>query len=191
MCHRDAGTVLIAVLSVTPAAMAGVTEFEDRAAWEAAVGAFTTITFTEIPVNQFVTTQYAHLGVTFTDGNDYTDASSAYVNDGFGLDGYPNSPISLSLATPQSWIAVDFPGFVQLELFRSGTLIFASSAFGVGGVGNFGGVLSNEAFDAVRITNPFVPDLVTIDDLHFGVPAPGGLALLAVSGAWTRRRRIS
>jgi hypothetical protein len=185
MQHHTVSALALAALATGPAT-AGVTEFHDRASWQAAVGDFMTITFTEIPVNVFVTDQYAHLGVIFTDGNDYTDASSVYVNDGFGMDGYPGGAINISFTTPQSWLAFDFPGFVQVEMFRNGRSVHITNWFGVGGVGNFGGLVSSEPFDAVRMFDPFDP-IVLIDDLHFGVPAPGALVLIGVAALAPRR----
>ncbi|MCH8150794.1 MAG: hypothetical protein IH830_00290 [Planctomycetes bacterium] len=167
----------------------GFIEFTDKEEWIAAVGRFTTIGFTGFPDGTFITDQYADLGILFTDGNDNIFLSdNGFPNDGAGLFGGGFTPIAVSFDTPQAWIAVDFPGDVQFELFREGVLIYTSSEFGIGGVGNFAGLVSSEFFDAAVILDP-VDQSVFIDDLHFGVPAPGGLGLLAVAALLPRRRR--
>ena len=165
---------------------AGVTEFIDRAEWEGAVGEFTTIDFTGFPEFTIITDQYQDLGVTFTDGNDVTFFTPSFVNDDWGLVG--NGDIHLSFERPQVWIGVDFPGSIRVLLFSGGELIHFSSIFAADPVGGFGGLVSSELFDAAVILDPF-DDLVFIDDLHFGVPAPPSLALLALGAAWFGRRR--
>ncbi len=166
---------------------AGVLEFTDRAEWEAAAGRFATTDFTGFGVT-IITDQYQDLGVLFTDGNDASRFSpGTFLNDDWGLNG--NGEIHLSFDTPQSWIAVDFPGFLRILLFSGDKLIYFSSIFAEpGGVGGFGGLVSSELFDSAILTDPG-DDLVFIDDLHFGVPAPGTLSLLAVAAFWHSRRR--
>ncbi len=179
-------TALLTSLSVG-SAYGGVMEFTDKVAWITAVGQFTTIDFTGFPDGTFITEQYAHLGIHFTDGNDSIDVSGAHVNDGFGLDGNPS--MHLSFDNPQLWLAVDYPGSVQIDLF-SGNELIHSALFVGAGVGFFAGLLSTELFDTVVISDPIVPDAF-IDDLHFGVPSPGVIALLALGGLHYRRRRDS
>ncbi len=81
---------------------------------------------------------------------------------------------------------MDFPGLMRIELYDQGRLIYTSSNFLPGGVGNFAGLLSDAPFDAAVLIDPLGE--AEIDDLHFGVPAPGALPLLAL-GALTQRRR--
>ncbi len=95
----------------------------------------------------------------------------------------------LSFDSQQLWLAVDYPGAVQIDLF-SGNIPLHSSVFITGGQGNFAGVISIELFDTVVISDPEIGD-VFIDDLHFGVPSPGVIALLALGGLRGRRRRDS
>ena len=170
-------------------AHAGVTEFTDRAEWEAAAGQFSSIDFTGFPKFTIITDQYQGLGVTFSDGTDAIRFSNAFPNDNWGLDG--NDDIHLSFERPQAWIGVDFPGFLRIFLFSADELIHVSSVFAEpGGVGGFGGLLSSEPFDSAILTDPG-DDAVFIDDLHFGVPSPAGLMLFALVGIWPRRRRRS
>ena len=87
---------------------------------------------------------------------------------------------------------MEFPGNVRFQLFSNEELIYTSSVFGLEPTGNFAGLLSTETFDAAVILDPF-DEFVFIDDLHFGVPAPGTLWLLAflgLSSASGRRRRF-
>ena len=162
-----------------------VEEFTNKDEWIAAVGPFTTIDFTGFPQGTFITDQYADLGILFTDGNDSIAFAGSFINDGVGLDGNGNT--SLIFDTPQAWIGVDFPGFLSIELYSEGRLFFTSNLWG-GGVGNFLGLISSELFDAALLIDPLGRD-AEIDDLHFGVPAPGALWLIAVAALLPRRRR--
>lgn len=179
-------TALATSAAVTPA-RGGVFEFTDKDAWIAAVGGFTTVDFVGFPSGTFITEQYAGLGIHFTDGNDSIPPFGpiSFPNDGWDLDG--NGDINVSFDSPQLWIAVDYPGFMQFELFWQDQLVYTSSLFLPGGIGNFAGLLSNDLFDAARIIDP--GGQAEIDDLHFGVPSPGVIAFLALGGLRERRRR--
>ncbi|MCH8164454.1 MAG: hypothetical protein IH889_02490 [Planctomycetes bacterium] len=164
---------------------AGIVEFFDYEEWQAAVGRFETIPFTGFPQGTFITDQYADLGILFTDGNDSIAFAGSFINDGVGLDG--NGNISMSFDTPQAWIGVDFPGFLSIELFSAGKLIHTAE-FGSAGVGNFGGLISSKLFDAAVLIDPLGRD-AEIDDLHFGIPAPPTLALVALASLFSARSR--
>ena len=75
----------------------------------------------------------------------------------------------------------------DFELFFLGQPIYSGN-FPGGGHGNFAGVLSSQPFDEVVISD-WLDDQVTLDDLHFGVPAPGAWALLILGGLGRQRRR--
>jgi hypothetical protein len=178
----------LALVAVT-CARADVIEFTDRDEWIAAAGSFTTIDFTGFPHGTPITDQYADLGVMFTGGLEHIFFSSAFLNDGVGL--VSNfADIQAEFATPQFWIAVDFPGILQFELYSGGQLIYTSSDFGVGGPGNFAGLVATEPFDRANILDP-TGGTIGIDDLHFGPPIPGppAFALLGIAGLHLRRQR--
>ncbi len=159
----------LTLMLVSAPASADVLEFTDKDEWIKAVGEFTTIDFTGFPEGTFITDQYADLGVLFTDGYDIIQFSpTGYPNDKWGLDG--NDTIQLVFHTAQGYMAVDFPGAMQIDLFAAGNLIY-SAVFIPGGVGNFAGVVSTELFDSALLSDPLISG-VHIDDLHFGVPAP-------------------
>ena len=168
---------------------AGVIEFADKSEWEAAVGGFTTIGFNEYPNFTFITDQYADLGIHFTDGDDFIwHMPNAFPNDGFGLgDGYPNE-ITMEFDEPQAWLAIEFPGYKRLELYRDGQLFHSTPLYGGSAARFFLGVVSDQLFDKVMIL-PLPGGTADIDDLHFGVPAPGALALLALAVSLPARRR--
>lgn len=170
------------------AATGAVTEYTNNVQWQNAAGAFTTITFTELPTDTLVTTQYAPLGVTFTDGSDYTMYTESFVNDQHGLNGALDN-ISLSFSQPMQSIAVDYPGAVKFYLYFQGQLFYESTHFfvlGPSGTGGFAGLISEQPFDSVVIYDSGV----FIDDLHFGpaIPAPAALALMGLAAAFARRR---
>ena len=118
--------LLPALLTVNPA-HSDVTEFIDKDEWIAAVGPFTTIDFTGFPHSTPITDQYADLGVIFTGGTEIIFLSDNLFRDGAGL--FAFGDIAVEFSTPQAWIAVDFPGGVQFELFRDGESIYKSSFF--------------------------------------------------------------
>ncbi len=179
-------TAAVCVVGMAATAQAGVLEFGDKDEWFADVGPVTTIDFTGFENGVFITDQFEELGVLFTDGDDNIAFSCPSLpNDCWGLDG--NEGIHLAFLTPQRWIAVDFPGIVQFELYSEGQLIYTSSLFGAG-VGLFAGLVSTEPFDMARIADPF-DDNVAIDDLHFGVPAPGAIWLFGLAALLPARRR--
>ncbi len=183
--NRILCSVGLTLMLVSASARAGVQEFTDKDEWIDAVGKFTTIDFTGFPEGTWITDQYADLGVLFTDGNDTIQESEVFV-DGHGLRG--SDTITIAFDSPQAYIAVDYPGAMKIELFSEGRLIYTSSNFGGGGAGNFAGILSPDLFDGALLYD-WVLGSVFVDDLHFGVPAPGTLALLALGAFCTRRRR--
>ena len=163
-----------------------VEEFTDKDEWIAAVGDFTTIGFTGFPDGTFITDQYGDLGILFTDGDDTIHMSATYINDGWGLRG--NGIISVAFDTSQAWIGVDFPGFLSIELYSEGRLFFTSNLAGGAGAGNFLGLISSQLFDSAVLIDP-LDGLAFIDDVHFGVPGPGGVFLLALAALCARHRR--
>lgn len=188
-CALMALAVVHAILERS--AYADVIQFDDRTAWETAAGQYTTISFVGFPANTIITTQYAQQGVTFTDGIDLVlTGSNIFPNDGFGLNG-AFATIAVSFSQPMSSIAVDFPGFVRFRLYDGEELLFENvTSFGIGGVGNFGGLVSGRPFDSAVIFDA-TDGFVFIDDLHFGppIPAPAVGALFAAPWLVSRRRR--
>jgi hypothetical protein len=159
--------------------------------WWSAVGDVTTIDFTGHEHFEPLSDQYAHLGVTFS-GTVSAIESSGFINDGWGMRGFMGAWVHFD--QPMNWIAADFPGNLGYELYSGDDLIYTSFEFGVGGTGNFGGLVSSKPFDSVFIWQQpgtdgiFIP---YVDDLHFGalVPAPGALSVVALAILFTRRRR--
>ena len=181
--HLVAGALTAFVVLAAPL-QAEVIEFRDKDEWIAAVGDYTTIDFTGYTHGERITDQYRDLGVLFTDCYVTFDFFwGAYPNDGWGVDG--NSGIHLEFDEPQLWLATDFPGVMQFELYSEGELIYAGLEFGDW----FVGLLSDIAFDEVLIYEDVPGGNVNVDDLHFGVPAPGALPLIAMTFLLNGRRR--
>jgi MYXO-CTERM domain-containing protein len=160
--------------------------------WWDAVGSVTTIDFTGHEHFEPLSDQYAHLGITFS-GTVHFMESGLFINDGWGMRGFMGAWIHFD--NPINWIAADFPGNLGYELYSGDELIYTSFEFGVGGTGNFGGLISSKPFDRVFIWEQpgtdgfFIPH---IDDLHFGafaVPAPGALGVVGLALLVHRRRR--
>ncbi len=183
--------IMSSMVSLTANSVAEVIEYEDKSAWEDAVGDFTTIDFTGFPLGTIITDQYSDLGVIFTDGDDLIYLDEFLFPDGSGLVGsMGEGPITVEFDNPQNWIAVDYPGVVRFELFSSDVLIYTSIWFSGGGQLPFAGLISSDTFDAAVIST--IGYAVTIDDLHFGAAVPGtgsGVLLLLSSALWKKRRR--
>ncbi len=181
-------------LSAAGSATAGVLEFEDKDDWLASIGPLVTVDFSGFKPGTVITDQYADLGVLFVDGfyTIFPFDPISFPNDGWGLDG--NGNITVVFDTPMAYIGVDYAGHMHFELYRDGQLIYASSDFLPGGVGNFAGLLSSEPFDMAVLMDVPAADQAAIDDLHFGPPdcpadldgdgSVGILDLLLLLSAW-------
>lgn len=180
-------TVLI---SSARADVIGYTEFDK---WEKAIGDFTTIDFTGWQASTIITNQYSHLGVTFADGNDWiwNAGEGTFVEDGSGLHGnWLDLHVNIDFDVPQMWFGIDHPGSASIELYSGDDLIDVFHHVD-GGIGFFTGVVSDTPFDRVRLFR-VTGSPVVIDDLHFGIPAPGAVVVLALAGVFgtgSRRRR--
>jgi hypothetical protein len=193
--HRTATIVLTAILAVVCASTlpAEVVEYDEKDQWEAAAGAWSTADFTGFPDNTPIDEQYADLGVHFVDGYDFVLCCDyeTFPQDGAGLDG--NEYVDLVFDAPMYSIAADFPGNLGFDLYFEDEFFYRSSEFGIGGVGNFGGLVSMQPFDRAVLWEYGTYPNVAIDDLHFGppIPAPPAIALLSAALVAARRRRES
>jgi hypothetical protein len=181
--------VVFVLIGTARTGLAAVQQFTNKAQWISAAGSFTTLTFTGFPLNTNITTQYSSLGATFTDGVDLVQfAPDLYLNDGWGLNGAFDST-TIVFSTPMRTIAAEFPGIVQFRLYNQNQLIFISMGFGTSGVGHFGGLVSDQPFDKIIVSDP--TGGLFVDDLHFGpgIPAPSALALFGLAALRGRSRR--
>lgn len=184
------GFVALAGALLSGAAYADIQAFTDKQAWIDAVGDFNTIDFTGFEEGTIITDQYADLGVLFTTGYDEIDFSAdRYPNDNWGLSGNFGST-TLAFDSPQFWFGADYAFGLNIWFFKDDELVLVASFDGQGG-GNFGGIISDETFDGLLLTGDPVICCPFIDDLYFGVPGPGGLAVFIVAGVCTRRRMRS
>jgi len=181
--------IALFVLMMTTVAHGALIEFHDRAEWEAAVGEFTTLDFTRFDQGTTITEQYAELGAVFTSSN-VVLVNEGFLNDGAGIVFADAGTVEFD--QPITYVAADFNGFLHFELFMDGVFVGASVNFGLGGSGNFGGVVSSESFNTVVFTDPFDRTAV-LDDIFFGppIPSPATLALIGLAGLLGHRRRRS
>jgi MYXO-CTERM domain-containing protein len=183
-------TIVIAfIMVVTSVASSSVTTYTNKAAWESAVGSFTTLDFTGGQHGYpFPPDTYAHLGITFAGQQMmyWHGGPGLFPNDEWGIVAN-NHTLWAYFDTPQHAIAADFPGVLGFQLWRDGQLISTNPFF----LAPFAGLISKQPFDAVFLYRAVPSDLVAIDDLHFAsLPAPGALALFGLAALLgTRRRR--
>jgi hypothetical protein len=191
--HHRANIILAACLAAmsTSIVRAEVTEYIDKQDWEAAAGSWSTADFTGFPDNTPIDEQYAYLGVHFVDGYDFVLCCDyqLFPQDGAGLDG--NELIDLIFDVPMYSMAADFPGFLGFDLYFGGEFFYKSSEFGIGGYGNFGGLVSTQPFDRVVIWEYGTHPNVVVDDLHLGppIPTPAGMAVIGALLLASRRRQ--
>ncbi|MCB9778659.1 MAG: hypothetical protein H6742_08870 [Alphaproteobacteria bacterium] len=139
------------------------TEYTTESSWVTAFGgSYTEIGFAELGSGVTVTTQYEDDGLEFTDGNDATLAYSS-VADGMLLNG--NGRIYIEFASPIDALLVEFAGGLVITAYdASDTVVYTSSNFGGGGLGLFGGIISDTPFVKVELKD-YVDDRVFIDNL--------------------------
>lgn len=184
-------TILIAMaltIALARSATADVSTFDDFGLWQAAAGEFTTITFTEFTPD-LVTDQYAELGVLFTDGNDLNiPGPTGFPLDGWGLWGGGDDTITIEFSQLNYSLAMHYPGGVAVQLYLEGAPLGEVIDAPTSGYNNFLGLVSNIGFDRALIFDP--DGGLFIDNLYFGppIPAPAGLALLALAACGGRRR---
>ena len=187
--HQTSAIALAMCVSTVCTSMlrADIVEYRDKEEWEAAAGSWSTADFRGFPDNTPIDEQYAYLGVHFVDGYDFVVLGDGFLNDGAGLDG--NELVDLVFDVPMYSIAADFPGFLGFDLYFEGEFFYKSSEFGVGGYGNFGGLVSTEPFDRAVLWEYGQYPSVFVDDLHFGPPIPAPSALCIVSAALLAARQ--
>ena len=166
---------------------ATVTVITNKPQWISAIGTHSRIGFDEYPPDINITTQYASLGVTFTDGDDVTDYNPVYLDD-HGLISDP-AHFRMEYSIPVRGLAIELPGIMSFTLYDHGTLVYSSGVV-VGEFTPFYGVISTTAFDEVIVIDP-TGVVLNIDNLYFGpaVPAPGALLILLCGFASQSTRR--
>jgi hypothetical protein len=189
MMHSYYMILLLTFLALpSQCAEATVIPYTNKASWQSAAGAYTTIDFTGYPDGTIIADLYAPLGIHFTDGIDQIwNNGNAFPNDAWGLNGAFDST-TVEFDVPIHSIAIDFPGIARIKLYSEGRLIYTSPEF-AGIVGVFGGLISTEPFDKAVLYDPFGGFFV--DTLYFGppIPVPGALAILGLAGLMCSQKR--
>jgi hypothetical protein len=156
--------------------------------WKTALGSVTTIGFSEYSKGTGIFDQYIDEGVLFPDEDCFVIEADFFPIDGHGLhSSVSTGRILVSFTTPQYGIASHFPGDNWVTLFSGGELLYEGLPWGP--PDTFIGYISDRPFDSATITTPATVQVVTIDNLYFGVPGPGALPLLALAGLLRRTRR--
>jgi hypothetical protein len=179
----------VPILACTSIGNASFTTYTNFDAWKSAAGnTYTTLDFV-FPQPVLLTTQYIGLGVLFPEGEEVAHTLPAsYPLDGWGVKGAPlaDNDIHIQFATPQKWIAAHYPGKVSYQLISNGAVIFTSLPFSAPGANDFYGVVSELEFDEVKLINP--SGELYVDNVYFGIPTPGALAVLGLGIVSPRRR---
>lgn len=186
--HRFIPLLFICSVSCAQQACAAVEIFFDFTEWQNALTSVTTIGFTGFPDGTGITNQYEQEGVVFAPPPSFVlNGFDTFPNDGAGLHGSSFSDqIVANFLEPQYGIAFHFPGTLQIQLSFQNQFVFLSDELGGAGIGHFVGFVLDTPFDGAVVTDPL--SVVVIDDLHFGVPAPGVLPLLALAEVMGKRR---
>ncbi|MFK7959063.1 MAG: hypothetical protein AB8G96_00935 [Phycisphaerales bacterium] len=199
-CRPLQSAALATFLLITPAATATVIEYspldEAELAWEAAVGDWQTIDFTDLEEGDILTDQYREeFGVVFETApfSSVVNEASGFLHDGFGFTittiNFPNLGGIITFETPMQAIAIDHPGTFFVKLTLADGTVFESFP-GLGGLDRFSGWTSD-----VPIVQAEFGDFdgsFNVDDLRLvPVPGPASIAVLGVAAAMGPRRRRS
>ncbi len=189
-----------AALVATQLASATITTFtNDQAGWESAAGQFTTVDFVEdAPAAPVLFDHFVDSGV-LLHRTGFFDRAVPYwyrfTNESQGAGQHLHDAGGLSSADPQAFrFLIQIHAFAYLPLTNDGTAIVALFREGVllsnvyfiyNQVGVPRGIYSTESFDEVR----FAGNLY-LDNIYFStIPAPGALAVAALTVPILRRRR--
>ncbi len=190
---RQTTLAAIAVGAMAVSAHADFTAYEDFDAWQDASGPFTTLTFTEFEHGTHLTDQYSEFGATFPNGgmNHFVIEAESF-GDGHGLQGQDGT-VTIDFDEPQAWLGHTHFGLGGIELYDGDELVYANDDFGASGGPWFSGVVStDQLFDRAVLFKPEGSfPVIWVDDITYGIPAPGGVAALALAGllGGSRRRR--
>jgi len=182
-------TVAIITLALACAsAQASLVLTTNKDEWLGTAAPVTILDFTDLSQGEFVTDQYADLGVMFF-GTAIGHTSSIYPSDGHGILGWTHQLIEMEFDAPRTEFAIELGSFTMVMTFYLG-----GAEVGVANVSNatslFWGAVLESTFDRVTLENQGL-GVTGIDNIYFGapIPAPGALVLVAFAGLVPRRRR--
>ncbi|MHC4992914.1 MAG: hypothetical protein ACYTGC_18225, partial [Planctomycetota bacterium] len=171
------------VLGVCSQALGQITVYTDRAEWEAAVSAFSTVGFGGMLSGTTLTDQLeASHGIVLTGGFDVVFQSPIFDQDGAGVDS--DSGIRFALDSPRTAVGVHFLDQAQLVLFCEEYEAFFMSDVFIEAESDFFGIVSTRSFDSFVVRGPSLPwAAVTIDDVLLGEPTGAEAAPCQGGGA--------
>jgi hypothetical protein len=182
---------LLAVLASASSAGAEFSYITSYSTWQSIVPSYTTVDLVDLNAGDWLTDQYASLGVIF-DGGFIEESPDSFVQDGHGVWG--GCFVTMTLATPAFAVGSHHPGAMRFDLYQGDTLLYTSIATG-SGYNNFRGVVSTVPFDRVVLRGitlgPPSCDGISVDNFYFAsVPAPGvgGPFLIGMLANRLRRR---
>lgn len=171
-----------AALGTASSSFAALQVFYNKAAWEQAVGSWTTVDFVQ-PRSVFLTDQYADQGLLFPLGDAIAGQGRGPSGDGWALFGAsPDYNATLQFTTPRQWFALEQSGDSQFSVSIGDVVIGSALAFPP-----FTGIISDTPFDRV-----FIFDGIQVDNVYFGgVPTPSAFVVPVSSVMLARSRRRS
>jgi len=184
------GAVFVAC-ALAHGAAAAIVVTNDAADWASQTGPFTTLGFTELAQGEFLTDQYAELGVMFTGTAVGWFSETAFPTDNHGIYGWTSKVVEAQFAAPITELAVEFAsGNFWVLLYLGDDFVDKTPVMSQFFDGPFVGIVSEMPFDRVEMLAPGV-GVTLIDNIHFGapIPAPGAVALIALVGFAGQRRR--
>ena len=128
-------------------------------------GSVQTADFQGFPSGTTISDQYVPIGMVFTQINEIVRVSANYSRDNHGVDG--NGDVEIRFLTPQNAIGCDFPGSLQIDLYSGPNLIYSSNIFGGVGIITFAGIVAQQNFDRVVISD-WTDSFAHLDDVSIG-----------------------
>jgi len=187
MMRITVATITLALACASAQASLVLTTNKDE--WLDAAAPVTALDFTDLALFEFVTDQYADLGVMFFGTAIGHTGMSLYPSDGHGILGWTHQLIEMEFDAPRTRFAIELGSGSMVMTFYLG-----GAEVGIANVSNatslFWGAVLESTFDRVTLEDQGL-GFTAIDNLYFGapIPAPGALALVAFAGLVSRRRR--
>jgi len=180
---------IMASTAIYASAHASIVVTTNKDEWLGTATPVTALDFTDLALLEFVTDQYADLGVMFFGTAIGHTGMSLYPSDGHGILGWTHQIIEMEFDAPRTEFAIELgSGSMVLTFYLGGAEVGIANVSRFTSI--FWGVFAESGFDRVTLEDQGLGGTAA-DNIYFGapIPAPGALVLVTFAGLVSRRRR--